>query len=150
MRHCCPNRLAPIARHASSLRTRYSLGNASKTWRKEGEVDLSNITLIEGDEGYCHDWYAAIHPLMGKEGHMAGLYMVRPSFEDTNNSMMKDERMGFKIGSKASVQLKNSSAKDFTSGLQLARRRGERLSALDDSSSSSKEPWYLNVSCQYS
>ena len=108
---------------------RIPLGNASKTWPKEGEIDLNGTTLKKGDEGFYYDWFAEIHPLMGKEGFDAGLYMVRPSFEDALESMIKDEEMGFKVGFKAVVQQKTGSSKDPTPGLQVARQSGKKPSA---------------------
>lgn len=61
---------------------RIPLGNASKTWRVEGEVDLLGKVLTKSQEGYYYNWYSGIHPLMGKEGYLAGLYLIRPSWED--------------------------------------------------------------------
>lgn len=74
--------------------SRIPLGQASKTWRQAGERDLHGHILRESEEGFYWDWYAGIHPLMGREGYDQGWYLIRPSWEDK----VDESTLSFKVG----------------------------------------------------
>ncbi|KAI4182412.1 MAG: hypothetical protein LQ348_004854 [Seirophora lacunosa] len=68
-------------------------------WVSAGDVDLDGNVATEADEGYYYLWWKGLQVLMGKEGHDAGMYMVRPSWE-------LDQQTGFsfKLTHRAVVQ----------------------------------------------
>ncbi|KAI4095371.1 MAG: hypothetical protein LQ344_001669 [Seirophora lacunosa] len=78
---------------------RIPLGHAAKRWVSAGDVDLDGNVATEADEGYYYLWWKGLQVLMGKEGHDAGMYMVRPSWE-------LDQQTGFsfKLTHRAVVQ----------------------------------------------
>ncbi|KAL8961634.1 MAG: hypothetical protein Q9193_001841 [Seirophora villosa] len=78
---------------------RIPLGHAAKKWVSARDVDSDGNVATEADEGYYYLWWKGLQVLMGKEGHDAGLYMVRPSWE-------LDEQTGFsfKLTHRAVVQ----------------------------------------------
>ncbi|KAL9011170.1 MAG: hypothetical protein Q9173_003964 [Seirophora scorigena] len=78
---------------------RIPLGHAAKMWVSAGDVDSDGNVATEADEGYYYLWWKGLQVLMGQEGHDAGMYMVRPSWE-------LDEQTGFsfKLTHRAVVQ----------------------------------------------
>ncbi|KAL8644239.1 MAG: hypothetical protein Q9210_007355 [Variospora velana] len=79
--------------------TRIPLGQAAKMWVSAGDVDVDGHVATEGDQGYYYLWWKGLQVLMGKEGHDAGLYMVRPSWE-----LDECDGFGFKLSHRAVVQ----------------------------------------------
>lgn len=79
---------------------RVPFGHAAKAWKSVGDVDVEGNVVGYGQDGYYCLWWRGIHCLMGKEGEDAGLYQIRPSWEE-----FKCDGFGFKIAYKAVVQL---------------------------------------------
>lgn len=84
---------------ARRVRRQDAFGHAAKRWVSAGDVDLDGNVATEADEGYYYLWWKGLQVLMGKEGHDAGMYMVRPSWE-------LDQQTGFsfKLTHRAVVQ----------------------------------------------
>ena len=61
--------------------TRAPLGFAAKFWKKKGDKDIDGHVLTKAEEGYYYMWWRNIHCLCGDEGLKAGLFKIRPSFE---------------------------------------------------------------------
>ena len=89
--------------------TRVPLGYAAKTWEEEGAVDVDRNVVPVGGAGYYYKWWRGLHCLMGKEGLDANKYLIRPSYET-----FKCAGFGFKISSKAEIQLASGDPADKT------------------------------------
>ena len=97
--------------------TRVPLGHAAKFWQGEGAVDVDGNVVQKGEEGYYYKWWRGLHCLCGKEGSDRDLYLIRPSHEK-----FKCEGIGFKVSSRAAIQLPSGDPADptFTSALASA------------------------------
>ncbi|KAL9102859.1 MAG: hypothetical protein Q9163_002040 [Psora crenata] len=89
--------------------TRVPLGYAAKKWVKKGDTDVDGNIVAPDKEGYYYLWWRGIHCLMGKEGLDAGLYMIRPSFEE-----FKCQGLSFKVTHRAAIQLASGNPHDPT------------------------------------
>ncbi len=78
---------------------RVPLGRAAKMWVDAGTKDIDDMVVNEGEEGYYYKIWGGLHPLMGAEGRLADLYMIRPSYEE-----FRCEGFTFKKGLKAVIQ----------------------------------------------
>lgn len=78
--------------------TRVPLGYAAKMWVSAGQRDVEGKVATKEDEGYYYLWWKGLQVLMGKEGHDAQLYKIRPSWEKD-----KCPGFGFKLTHKAVV-----------------------------------------------
>ena len=87
--------------HCGMVRaTRMPLGKAAKMNVEVGDIDIDGNVIEEGNEGFCYKWWRGLHCLMGKEGFDAGMYLIRPSFEQ-----FRCEGFTFKKGFKAVLQV---------------------------------------------
>ena len=89
--------------------TRMPLGHAAKIWVVASTRDVDGNVVEEGETGWYYMWWRGIHCLMGREGQAAGLFTIRPSFEE-----FKCEGFSFKIDYKAEVQLPAGDPEDPT------------------------------------
>ena len=79
--------------------TRMPLGKPAKMLVKAGDKDIDGNIINVEDEGYYYKWWRGLHCLMGHEGFEAGMYRIRPAFEQFRCS-----GFAFKKAYKAVVQ----------------------------------------------
>lgn len=95
----------------------------TSSWWGYGEKDLDGNVVA--DTRYHYQWWRDSHCPMGTEGLDAGLYMIRPSFEN----FLGDKFM-FKVGSRAVVQHRSGFLSDLTFYMLSYYQRGYFLDLL--------------------
>ena len=61
--------------------TRVPLGNSAQDFVIVGDTDIDGRVVSPGEQGWYHEWWRALHCLMGKDGLDADMYLQRPSFK---------------------------------------------------------------------
>ncbi|KAK0513179.1 hypothetical protein JMJ35_004165 [Cladonia borealis] len=120
----------PFSRAGQVYQKRVPLGFASKIYVNDGEKDMNGHVVAEGDEGWYYRWWCGIYCLMGDEGYIAGLHMVRGFW--TTPVMTYGSRPSFKVGAKAVIQssgFEESAVNYRTDNWDVASPELERLRA---------------------
>ena len=73
---------AEFDQHGMVRTTRVPLGYAEKVWVNAGGKDMNGEEVGVAEAGWYYCWWRGLHLLCGKEGLDAGIYRIRPSFEE--------------------------------------------------------------------